>query len=135
MANACPIRPVQAVQAVESNCQESPEILYIGNVNAPSQEPTRVVCAIETSNRFSALAEEGQWVRLGSGEVTVDSAADESCWPAEEGGAYEVRAMDQCSGKMLGMTFQVTEVRKPLAAVWRLAERSNLVQGRPMFRA
>ena len=98
----------------------------------------------------------GQWINLGSGEVTVDSAADESCWPVEEGGAYEIRAsqrnivlkaangqsmkhlgekevtfMDSCSGEMLGMTFQVTEVRKPLAAVWRLAEKGNLIQFGP----
>ena len=29
------------------------------------------------------------------------------------------------------MTFQVTEVRKPLAAVWRVAEKGNIVQFGP----
>ena len=29
------------------------------------------------------------------------------------------------------MTFQVTEVRKPLAAVWRLTEKGNVVQFGP----
>ena len=29
------------------------------------------------------------------------------------------------------MTLQVTEVRKPLAAVWRLAEKGNIVQFGP----
>ena len=35
------------------------------------------------------------------------------------------------SGEVLGMTFQVTEVRKPVAAVWRLVEKGNLVQVGP----
>ena len=86
----------------------------------------------------------------------MDSAADESCWPLDEGGAFEVRASkrhirlkaangqamqhagekdvtfrDKESGEVLGMTFQVTEVRKPLAAVWRLVEKGNLVQFGP----
>ena len=30
------------------------------------------------------------------------------------------------------MTFQVTEVKKPLAAVWRLAEKGNLIQFGPL---
>ena len=39
--------------------------------------------------------------------------------------------MDKGSGEVLGMTFQVTEVRKPLAAAWRLAEKGNIVQFGP----
>ena len=95
-------------------------------------------------------------VHLGFGEITVDSAADESCWLMDEGGAFEVRSSkrnillkaangqamqyagekdvtfkDKESGEVLGMTFQVTEVRKPLAAVWRLVEKGNLVQFGP----
>ena len=46
-------------------------------------------------------------------------------------GEKQVTFMDKCSGTMLGMTFQVTEVRKPLAAVWRLAEKGNVVQFGP----
>ena len=38
---------------------------------------------------------------------------------------------DKESGEALGMTFQVTEVRKPLAAVWRLTEKGNVVQFGP----
>ena len=93
---------------------------------------------------------------LGFGEIAVDSSAGESCWPMDEGGAFEVRSSkrnillkaangqamqhvgekdvtfkDKESGEVLGMTFQVTEVRKPLAAVWRLVEKGNLVQFGP----
>ena len=32
---------------------------------------------------------------------------------------------------MMGMDFQVSDVRKPLAAVWRIAEKGNRVQFGP----
>ena len=38
------------------------------------------------------VQQQGEWVHLGFGEITVDSAADESCWPMDEGGAFEVRS-------------------------------------------
>ena len=41
------------------------------------------------------------------------------------------RANDSDTGAMMGMEFQVSEVRKPLAAVWRIAEKGNLVQFGP----
>ena len=81
----------------------------------------------------------GHWKSLGDGEITIDSAADESCWPASVCGEFEVKASrrnlrlkaangsdmrhdgetsvtfeDKESGETLGMNFQVTEVRKPL---------------------
>ena len=31
----------------------------------------------------------GQWVSLGVGDITVDSAADESCWPGDIGEAFD----------------------------------------------
>ena len=33
--------------------------------------------------------------------------------------------------KVMGMEFQVSDVRRPLAAVWRIAEKGNLVQFGP----
>ena len=113
-----------------------------------------VVCRlIEKGAVNQVVQQQGEWVHLGSGEITVDSAADESCWPMDEGGAFEVRSSkrnillkaangqamqhvgekdvtfkDKESGDVLGTTFQVTEVRKPLAAVWRLAEKGNVIQ-------
>ena len=32
------------------------------------------------------------WADLGMGEITVDSAADESCWPKDQGGAFQTKA-------------------------------------------
>ena len=46
-------------------------------------------------------------------------------------GETSVTFKDKESGETLGMNFQVTEVRKPLAAVWRLTEKGNVVQFGP----
>ena len=48
-------------------------------------------------------------------------------------GAREVtfRAEDMEGDKMMGLEFQVSEVKKPLAAVCRIAEKGNLVQFGP----
>ena len=118
----------------------------------------KVVCKLKPHCDIGQVRNEpGTWIDLGEGEITVDSAADESCWPAGEGGAFavqtskrslalkaangsdmkhfgekEVTFMDPGSRAILGMTFQVTEVRKPLAAVWRLAEKGNLIQFGPL---
>ena len=32
-----------------------------------------------------------EWVSLGVGDIVVDSAADESCWPKGQGGAFETK--------------------------------------------
>ena len=118
----------------------------------------KVVCKLKPRCDIGQVSSEhGTWIDLGDGEITVDSAADENCWPAGEGGAFAVREserslalkaangsamkhfgekavtfMDPGSRSILGMTFQVTEVRKPLAAVWRLAEKGNLIQFGPL---
>ena len=46
-------------------------------------------------------------------------------------GEKNVTFRDKESEEMLGMTFQATQVRKPLAAVWRLTEKGNMVQFGP----
>ena len=118
----------------------------------------KVVCKLKPQCHIGQVSnEQGTWINLGDGEITVNSAADESCWPAGEGGAFAVQAskrslalktanggdmkhfgekevtfMDPGSRSVLGMTFRVTEVRKPLAAVWRLAEKGNLIQFGPL---
>ena len=111
---------------------------------------------IDKGSVNQVVQQQGEWIHLGAGEITIDSAADESCWPIDEGGAFEIRSSkrniilkaangqamrhlgekdvtfrDKLSGEVLGMTFQVTEVKKPLAAVWRLVEKGNLVQFGP----
>ena len=110
-------------------------------------------CVLQEEGEIMAAQGKGAWVSLGLGEITVDSAADDSCWPQDLGGAFELRPSkrnirlltasgadmkhfgekdvtfrDAESGGVLGMTFQVTEVRKALAAVWGLVEKGNVVQ-------
>ena len=94
-------------------------------------------------------------------KITIDSAAEESACPwewgegfgiqeVEEGkgmklvnasgggiqhwGAREVRFTAEDVGKvrrLMGLGFQVCDVKKPLAAVWRICEKGNLVQFGP----
>ena len=47
------------------------------------------VCQIREKDDKSA---NGNWKSLGDGEITIDSAADESCWPASMCGEFEVKA-------------------------------------------
>ena len=114
------------------------------------------VCKLVNSGEKTGDNKRGAWEIVGTGEITIDSAADESCWPVEDDGLFEIRpskrniVLKAANGQtmqhlgekeviftsdgtqdVLGMRFQVTEVRKPLAAVWRLAERGNLIQFGP----
>jgi hypothetical protein len=102
----------------------------------------------------NAVGQDGGWASLGKGDIIVDSAADESCWPIGQGDAFPTKA---ASRKMIlrtanggdmdhygeeevifkydggedkdpvGLKFQVTDVRKPLLAVRRLVEKGNKV--------
>ena len=99
---------------------------------------------------------EKKWASLGVGDIVVDSAADESCWPKDQGGAFETRPSTKNivlrtanggemghygekeitirsgeSEEVMGLRFQVTDVRKPLLAVRRLVERGNVVSFGP----
>ena len=49
----------------------------------------------------------------------------------EHYGEKEVTFKEQTGGSILGLTFQVTDVRKPLLAVRRLVEKNNIVQFGP----
>ena len=108
-----------------------------------------MICAMEGE---TIAKSSGGWASLGIGEITVDSAADESCWPRGCGDAFAVRPsskklrlraangaeMEHDSDKeitfrqegvdgVMGLNFQVTEVKKALVAVWRLVEHGNVV--------
>jgi hypothetical protein len=97
-----------------------------------------------------------EWVSLGIGEIVVDSAADESCWPKGHGDALQTKpsskriSLRTANGgemghygekeitfrsgqddEIVGLKFQVTDVRKPLLAVRRLVERGNVVSFGP----
>ncbi len=97
-----------------------------------------------------------KWASLGVGDIVVDSAADESCWPKVLGGAFETKpsaksillktanggemghygekeipVVNGGESEVIGLTFQVTDVKKPLLAVRRLVERGNVVSFGP----
>jgi hypothetical protein len=101
-----------------------------------------------------AVSKDDGWLSLGVGDIIVDSAADESCWPAGQGDAFptvpsskrmilktanggdmghygQKEVLFKCGGiegkEPMGLTFQVTDVRKPLLAVRRLVEKGNKV--------
>ena len=103
-----------------------------------------------------AVSGEAPWRPVGSGEITVDSAAEESVCPKSWGEAYQMRRpsrwlrfINASGGQMghygektatfraggaedlLSLGFQVSDVQKPLAAVWRIAEKGNVVQFGP----
>jgi hypothetical protein len=103
-----------------------------------------------------AKLKEKEWASLGVSDIVVDSAADESCWPKDQGGAFETKPSTKNivlrtanggemghygekeitfrsgeSEEVLGLRFQVTDVRKPLLAVRRLVERGNVVSFGP----
>ena len=106
------------------------------------------VCAV-TSRR-------SRWKKAGAEEITVDSAAEESVCPKEWGSQYPLQKPEKwmrfvtASGGQMGhygerhatfkvgpessvmsLGFQVSDVRKPLAAVHRIAEKGNRVQFGP----
>ena len=93
-------------------------------------------------------------VHFGRGDIIVDSAADESCWPVGQGDAFPtvesgraLKLRTANGGEMrhygekrvtfrypggegrdpVGLKFQVTDVKRPLLAVRRLVEKGNTV--------
>ncbi len=92
------------------------------------------------------------WKPAGAGEITIDSAAEDSVCLKDWGTVYPMRdpprwlQLTTASGgktqlygerqttfrtggdeTAIGMTFQAFDVQKPLAAVWRTAEKGNRV--------
>ena len=97
-----------------------------------------------------------KWASLGVGDIVVDLAADESCWPKDLGGAFKIRPStknillrtancgEMCKygekevtfscgedWEVIGLKFLETDVKKPLLAVRRLVERGNVVSFGP----
>jgi hypothetical protein len=107
------------------------------------------VCAVCSGSRA--------WRKIGTGEITVDSAAEESVCPKDwcpefgtrspakwlkfvnasggQMGHYGERTANfQVTGKeaaVMSLNFQVSDVQKPLAAVRRITEKGNVVQFGP----
>ena len=100
-------------------------------------------------NYVCAVANKDEMMDLGVGDIVVDSAADESCWPVGHGDAFPARKSTRTlrlrtangaemthygekevlfkykggeNKEAVGIKFQVTDVKKPLLAVRRLVE-------------
>ena len=119
----------------------------IGNIEVGEPEEMLIRSVDNAVNRKKGA--KAEWASLGVGDIVVDSAADESCWPQGQGDAYEVKPSRRRillraangsemahygekhitirgpDGEPLGLRFQVTDVRKPLLAVRRLVECGN----------
>ena len=137
----------------EEACEEM-EVMAVEGIE--HKECSSIRSISDTSdNPKSGSTKRKNWMDLGIGEIIVDSAADESCWPQGQGDAFptkpsrrklilktaiggdmkhygkkEVR-FKTAEGDILGLTFQVTDVRKPLLAVRRLVEKGSLVSFGP----
>jgi hypothetical protein len=136
---------IAQVQAEEDDWQVVPRY------RKPKKEKN--ICAVAGIQQGPEAA---PWRPMGSGEITVDSAAEESVCPKAWGEAYQMRRPSRwlrfvnASGGQMGhygektatfraggaeavvsLGFQVSDVQKPLAAVWRIAEKGNIVQFGP----
>jgi len=105
-------------------------------------------------NYVCAVGNKDELVDLGVGDIVVDSAADESCWPVGHGDAFPTKKSSRVlrlrtangadmtrygekeitfkykggeNREAVGIKFQVTDVKKPLLAVRRLVERGCVV--------
>ena len=112
----------------------------------------------EEERWIQELGRDEPWKNVGATEIVIDSAADESDCPKQWGQAFRTRAIAENQkiklrsangGKIehygekvvcfkagerddvKGMRFQVCDVQRPLAAVWRIVEQGNLVQFGP----
>jgi hypothetical protein len=124
--------------------------------NQGDYEPRYVHTTSSTFIGTVAAAPRSRWRKTGSGEITVDSAAEESVCPKSWEEQYPMRrpsrwmrfvnasggAMNHYGEKtatfttgsganVMSLGFQVSDVRKPLAAVWRIAEKGNKIQFGP----
>ena len=117
--------------------------------NSTRHHALKEICVVQREKK--------KLISLGRGEITVDSAAEESVCPKEWGEACKTElpqkwmkfmnasggrmghygakeAMFKTGGqseKLMSLGFQVSDVQKPLAAVWRIAEKGNIVQFGP----
>ena len=154
---------------VDHKCRDGCCDDYGGNSFAPlevtDEEIEEIVPEVEREqveaarNRFVGVLQStprGRWRKSGGGEITVDSAAEESVCPQAWGEQYQTRRPARWmrfvnasggemnhygektatfmtkSGDVMSLGFQVSDVRKPLTAVWRIAEKRNKIQLGPL---
>ena len=99
----------------------------------------------EEIHSIQTVTKDESWADLGIEDITVDSAADESCWPHGQGDAFvtspskrriflktaygsdmnyygEKNITFKSDSDTIGLKFQVTDVRKPLLAARRVVD-------------
>ena len=164
-AAACPKRKdAMEIGGVEQG--ESPEedsVWFISQVERKEQEDEKK--EVKEERFIGAVGQEKKWLKVGRGEITVDSAAEESVCPKDWGNCYKTTEPKEKlnlrnanggeikhygekrvkfltkdkdgfqtigkGGKPKGMTFQSSDVKKPLAAVCRMVDNGNIVQFGP----
>ena len=148
-----PIRNSKMPRMPKVKTQDANKKIYIGQVSVNEEEDV-------DNKRFIGQVGSKKWSKLGRGEITIDSAAEESVCPKDWANAYPTKPVkgkpmrfinasgdpmghfgtrtvnfqttDQTGeSKLMGMGFEVSDVKKPLAAVHRIAERGNIVQFGP----
>lgn len=167
----CPSRSY-ATQAVETGEEDEHErdiggVWMIGCVEKSTETAVKnsfqALTVDEESRpeeRFIGAIDKSSWELCGQGEITIDSAAEESVCPRRwredfpvvptakkmnflnaSGGRMEhygekqvkfVTKESEKRGSVMGLDFQASDVRKPLAAVWRIAEKGNVVRFGPL---
>lgn len=139
------------VLAEDEDAEDDMETCYVCDVQSGSDADDKgTIRKTETQRRCT------EWASLGLGQIAVDSAADESCWPKGLGDAYQTKPSKRnivlktanggemahygekditfktrASEDVVGLKFQVTDVKKPLLAVRRLVEKGNMVNFGP----
>ena len=135
--------------------EDNEEVMHIRTVEKKEEDMENMRAKLREEVQYvQAVSKDDGWLSLGVGDIIVDSAADESCWPAGQGDAFptvpsskrmilktanggdmghygQKEVLFKCGGiegkEPMGLTFQVTDVRKPLLAVRRLVEKGNKV--------
>ena len=79
---------VKTSNQFQALAEEACEELSICEVeNLEMQDKSMVCRLVEWGTVSQVVQQQGEWVHLGFGEIAVDCAANESCWPMDEGGA------------------------------------------------
>ena len=125
------------------------------NEQSAGREWEHVLAKVNSEVGFvCAVGNREEMASLGVGDIIVDSAADESCWPLGQGDAFPTKASSRTlrlktangadmghygekevmfkykggeNKEPVGIKFQVTDVKKPLLAVRRLVEKGCTV--------
>ena len=91
------IKPVRGERENRKSVQNEPtkrkrgtEQHECGN-EVKNEKPVHNIRAMEILGKGRKLETKKSWASLGVGDNVVESAADESCWPKDVGGAFKTK--------------------------------------------